>query len=195
MGGGVIQKSRLTARASALSAALLCPIAATAQTVPSTAEQAVRPSVGHAMMKGITLKAATTGVAAAIYYVGTGSLLDMGTLTALSTAGTYAIYVANEYLWDAFSPDTGVSGNRQTFDAPASLWRNTWKYLTFKPTVAAFNWGLVYAYTGSVSAMITLGSAGTIAIPLVYYANNVAWDWYDWHTAASGLPTGAPRLQ
>lgn len=177
-----------------LGAGLLWPVCGIAQTAPSaapassvTAKPAAKPSLGHAMAKGITLKIATAGVLSVIYLAGTGSVIDAGVLTAISTAGSYAIYVANDYLWDYFSPNTNISANNPSFDTSASLWRNTGKYLTFKPVVASFSWGLVYAYTGSVNLMLTMGSAGTIAIPLIFYANNVGWDWYDWYAAPTSV--------
>jgi hypothetical protein len=186
-------------QAAVLGLGLAWPACGIAQTAPSPdarpgepAEPTVkRPSIGHSMAKGATLKIGTTFALAAVYFAGTGSMAATGMLTAINTLGSYAIYVGNEYLWDTVAPVPDAATGAGGFDASASLWRNTGKYLTFKPAVAAFGWASVYWYTGSVASMVTMGSVTTLVLPAVFYINNVGWDWYDWYSRPAD--TGSPH--
>jgi len=149
---------------------------------------AVAPSVEHSALKGVTLR---TGVALkdiAIYSLGLGTVAGAGALTAITTAGGYVLYTTNEYLWDRYNPNTNVSANKPSFDQAQSAWRNTAKWLTLKPALVALDWGAIYLWTGSLTATVAMGGAVSLTGPLVFYANNTAWDWYDWY--ANG---GAPR--
>jgi hypothetical protein len=49
----------------------------------------------------------------------------------------------------------------------------------------------MYAWTGSFSEAATYGSVLFFAMPAVYYANTMAWDWYDWQRAR---PPAAPPI-
>jgi hypothetical protein len=69
---------------------------------------------------------------------------------------------------------TGSAGAKE------SAWRATEKWLTYKPVVVAFNFGAIYAWTGSVSAMLVLGTVTAVANTGVFYANNMGWDVYEW---------------
>ena len=190
-------------RAAGFAASLLAPSFALAQTtgpiiqppVEAAAPQAVKPSIMHAFAKAMTLKVGATALAGSIFYAGTGSLVDTGALLVLGNIGATGIFMANDYLWDHLSPNTNVSANNQSFDAMGSAWRNTQKYLTFKPAMAIWAWGSTYLYTGSVAATVTMGSAAFFAFPAVFYANNMAWDWYDWHaTSGAAAPPAASGL-
>ena len=153
----------------------------------------VPASLTHSAVKTATLKLASTVLSMALFYGGTGSVADAGMLSVISAAGSGALFAANDYLWDYFSPNTNLAANNESFDPLASAWRNTRKYLTVKPTLIAFGYGVVYWYTGSWSSTLTLGTASIFAFPVAFYGNNMAWDWYDWYSA-SGENAGAPVL-
>ena len=119
-------------------------------------------------------------------------MVSGGVLTALTAASGYAIYVTNEYLWDTYSPNTNLAANNDKFDTSASLWRNTKKYLTLKPVGMVATWSLIYAYTGSWTATLAMGSASSLAGPLIFYANNIGWDWYDWYSHPSNAAEPTP---
>ena len=112
---------------------------------------------------------------------GTGNMYDTGILIAISTVGTYAIYIGNEYFWDKNAPAAAAPSDGG-FDAAESAWRNTLKYLTLKPAGMAFNWAMLYAYTGSLTTMAVVGSANSLTGPITFYLNNMGWDWYEWST-------------
>jgi uncharacterized membrane protein len=149
--------------------------------------------LGHVAAKGVTLKIATTAFGMTVFTVGTGSLWSASALTALGTAASYVTYVANEYLWDTYAPNTNLRANNESFSAWQSLWRNSGKYLTFKPAVVVTHWAVIYLYTGSAAATLAMGSVYSMTVPVIYYLNNVGWDWYDWYGGASPGPTAPPR--
>jgi uncharacterized membrane protein len=170
-----------------LGLALVCPGLAVAQTPPATGiappKQAAPASMTHALAKATTLNVGVGVASLAIYSIGTGSLVDGGLLAAGTVALGYSFYAVNEYLWELYKPNTNLSANNASFDTTASLWRNTGKYITFKTGVLASKFGLVYLYTGSIAATAILGSATSLAFPVLFYANNMGWDWYDWRAA------------
>jgi uncharacterized membrane protein len=161
------------------------------------AKKEVAASLTHSAVKTATLKLASTAVSMALFYGGTGNLADAGMLSVISGAGSSALFAVNDYLWDYFSPNTNIAANNESFDPLASAWRNTRKYLTVKPTLIAFGYGVVYWYTGSWSSALTLGTASIFAFPVAFYGNNMAWDWYDWYSASgeTSSDVGAPVLQ
>jgi uncharacterized membrane protein len=165
--------------AAAIAACLLWSFPAWSQS-PPVAEPA---SAAHVLEKTVTLATADAAALLAIFSVGTGNLR---VATALTTGtmvlGTF-LYPVNEYLWDYFSPNTNLSANNKSFDTSASLWRTTYKYLTFKVSITTSKFAWIYLYTGSAISMFTLGTASSLVLPVVFYLNNTAWDWYDWGTA------------
>ena len=176
--------------AAALAVSLLWPLPVWAQS-PAGSEAghpkaaATAPaSVQHVLAKTVTINAAAGAVFMTIFGVGTGSLPAATVLTAGSLAASTVIYPVNEYVWDYLSPNTNLSANNRTFDKSASLWRTTYKYVSFKVSVLTSEFAWVYLYTGSVAATLTMGTASSLALPAVFYLNNTAWDWYDWSTAA-----------
>jgi len=177
--------TRRMACVAAVTLAMLWPLEGIAQTAPPTPPVSAGASVSHAATKGLTLKAALALSSLTLFYAGTGSVVASGMLTTLVSAASYTVYVTNEYLWDLYAPNTNVSANDQSFSALSSVSRNTAKFLTFKPTVMAVDWGTIYLYTGSLSSMFTLGPAFSLMSPLIFYLNNTAWDWYDWRAVAT----------
>jgi hypothetical protein len=173
---------------------MLHPVSSVAQSVPLPAagsKPVVTASVSHAAAKGITLKIGSVLKKLVIFSTGTGSVAAGGMLTAITATSGYAIYVANEYLWDSYAPQTSLAADHP-FDTSASFWRNTEKYLTLKPVGMAATWSLVYLYTGSWTATLAMGSASSLAGPLLYYANNIGWDWYDWYSGSAEATKASP---
>jgi hypothetical protein len=159
---------------------------ALAQPAPAPAPQEVSASVGHSAMKGVSLKIINGLAAMAVFTTGTGSLAAGSILSAAVAASSFSVFVINDYLWDKYLPNTNLAANKVSFSPTWSLERNTAKFLTFKPAVVAADWTVIYLYTGSWLSTFTLGPAYSILSPLTFYANNVAWDWYDWY--GSGAP-------
>ena len=172
---------------------LLWPLSATAQPAsvaiqPVATVQAAPSSLGHAAVKGVTLKLANAVTSVGIFYTGTGSMFASSALSMLIAATSYSVYVTNDYLWDRFSPNTNVAANNQSFQTTTSLGRNTLKFLTFKPAVVTADWTAIYLYTGSWASTLAMGSAWSLLTPVVFYANNTGWDWYDWWSTSAGQP-------
>ncbi len=165
-----------------------------AQPAP-TADQAPAPTatLSHTFAKSTTLTAASVVVYTAIFALGTGDLASAAVLTAGSAAAAFTIYPANEYLWDYYSPVHPATTENGSFDVAASLWRNTTKYVTWKAGIVGAKFTWIYAYTGSFTSMLALGGATSLALPVTFYANNVAWDWYDWMQQQPNQVTNATQ--
>jgi hypothetical protein len=95
-------------------------------------------------------------------------------------------------MWDTFRPNTNLRANNEAFGPLSSLSRTTLKYITFKPAVTAWHWGLIYAVTGSLQTMVLAGSVLWFTLPLMYYVNDTAWNFHDWRFApgTAPVPTG-----
>lgn len=149
-------------------------------------------SVTNAATRGITLKVGITALQMGIFYLGTGSVATSGAVSAINAVSTYALYVGNEYMWDKFYPPPRPTEAGEGFAASAAAWRNMLKFATFKPAAMAAGWGALYAWTGSLSTTITYGGLTSLLAPGVFYANNMAWDWYDWYAAQPPEAPPAP---
>ena len=148
-------------------------------------------SVGHAALKGLTLKAMSVSATAVIFSLGTGSMVTGGWMAGVNGLGSYVIYVGNEYMWDTYWPNTNLASNHQDFQATSSLSRGTLKYLTLKPMLTVLNLGLIYAFTDTLTATATTGVATIMTLPALFYVNNTLWDWYDWRNAPADAPVKA----
>jgi len=155
------------------------------------AEANAGPSTSRILLKTATLQTAVGVTATAIYALGTGSLYSGAILAAVTMPAGLLTYPVNEYLWDFFSPPQWEAKDNTEFDATGSVVRNTWKYLTFKTGVATLKFGALYLYTGSGVATMTMGTISTLIFPVIYYANNIGWDWYDWYSASKMGQAGA----
>jgi hypothetical protein len=181
-----------------LYAALLCAAPAQAQTAPVPADGATAPaaaeaSLSHSALKGVTLKMTQGLYSFGVFTVAVGVGTTLGAAMAVADGvGGYVVYVSNEYLWDTFHPNTNLRANNESFGPLKSLSRTTLKYITYKPAVTAWHWGLIYAVTGSVQTMVLAGSLLWFTLPLIYYVNDTAWNFYDWRFAAGtpAVPTG-----
>jgi hypothetical protein len=177
-----------------LYAALLCAAPAQAQTAPVPADGATAPaaaeaSLSHSALKGVTLKMTQGLYSFGVFTVAVGVGTTLGAAMAVADGvGGYVVYVSNEYLWDTFHPNTNLRANNESFGPLKSLSRTTLKYITYKPAVTAWHWGIIYAVTGSMQTTVVAGSVLWFTLPLMYYVNNTTWDLYDW-SFATGTPT------
>ena len=147
--------------------------------------QAVVPptaSLQHSIMKGVTYKTGTIITNMLFLTPATGSYVDAAILTAAFTGVAIVIYVSNDYLWDTFSPPIIIL-NKEKFDASESAKRVTLKMITYKTAVTLATSGLLYLWTSSLPIVLTVGAGLALAKVGVFYVNDMAWDWYDWHTA------------
>ena len=140
-------------------------------------------SLSHSAFKATTYKAGTTLVNFALLSAAAGGATGGAALAAIALGASWTLYTVNDYLWDRYEPPPAKQDATDSFDPDQDLWRNTKKFLTYKPAIAAFKYATVYAYTGSISAALIYGSATVVANTGVFYANNVAWDLYDWYLA------------
>lgn len=184
----------------ALTTSLLLPLPAWSQLPTATKQAAEIPapaSARHVLAKTLTVEVGAAVAFMTIFGIGTGSLPAASVLTTGTLVIGAVAYPINEYLWDYYSPNTNLPANNPTFDASNSLWRTTYKYLSFKVSILASKFGWLYLYTGSVVSTVTMGTASSLALPAVFYLNDTAWDWYDWSAAAPVTPksqTAAPAV-
>ncbi len=163
------------------------------QPIPSVAPQTAPPSdasLSHSALKATTYKIATATTNLALFSAATGALTGGTLLTVLDTVASATVFTINDYLWDSYDPPPVKQAAEETFDKTQDAWRNTKKFLTYKPTVAAITWGMIYLYTGSATTMLVAGTASSLSKTALFYLNNFAWDAYDWHAAT---PVTAPK--
>jgi uncharacterized membrane protein len=148
-------------------------------------------SLAHSAVKATTYKAGTTAVNFAIFSYAAGGATGGATLALIALGASWTLYTVNDYLWDRFAPEPEKQETAEKFDANVDVWRNTKKFMTYKPAIAAFKYATVYTYTGSVMTTLVAGSATVLANTVVFYINNVAWDYYDWRNGRSARPVVA----
>lgn len=166
-----------------LATALAMPLA-----MPAMAQQADAPEGGaslkHSALKATTFKAGSTVTNLVLLSYAAGGIGGGIALSAFMLGASWAVYTANDYFWDTYSPPPPkIDG--EAFDAGADMWRTTGKFLTFKPVVASLKLASLYVYTGSAAIAATFGTAAILTNSVVFYANNMAWDWYDWYSATN----------
>jgi uncharacterized membrane protein len=171
-------------------AGILSVGAAMAQTTPPAA-QAGSASLTHSAVKATTLKIATSVTNFVVLSAATGGVVGGTVLTVFSAVSAWLIYTGNDYLWDTYEPPPVRQTTGESFDTTGDVWRNTLKYLTFKPMVLAVKWSSILVYTGSVTTMLVFGTASSVTNAAVFYANNVAWDFYDWYASTPQQPAVA----
>ncbi len=151
-------------------------------------------SLTHSAMKATTFKAGSTAVNLAILSYATGGVTGGVVLSGFMLASSWLWYTANDYLWDTYDPPPEKQSGAQEFDASADAWRNTKKYLTFKPVIGSVKLLSLYVYTGSAAVAGVFGTAAIASNTVVFFVNNMAWDWYDWYSrepaTAARLPQG-----
>jgi hypothetical protein len=183
---------RLTLLAAGLASILLLdPAVAQTAPGPDATPPSVQPdtspansaSLSHSAVKATTLKIATSVTNLTILSFAAGGIVGGTALTLFNTVSTLIIYTGNDYIWDSYWPAPVKQTADQSFDTTGDVWRNTWKYLTFKPVVLVVKWASILVYTGSMTTMLVFGTASSVTNAAVFYANNYAWDFYDWYAS------------
>jgi uncharacterized membrane protein len=164
--------------ATALFAAIALAVAGPAmgQQAQQPAPAPPRASLAHSGLKTMTYEVGNTINNFIFLSAATGGLASGGLLTAFNTAQSLTVYTVNDFLWERAFPPPPPG---EPFDAQASLWRTTLKYMTGKPVVASIKILAIYAYTGVATTAIAYGLAATTGASVVFFANNLAWDYYD----------------
>lgn len=165
---------------------------APAASIPAAPAGSTGASLSHSALKATTFKVAATITGWFIYSAAAGGVAGGTALTAFTTVGSWLLYTGNDYLWDTYAPPPARQVPGQSFDKAEDAWRTTKKFLTYTPAVMTLAWGSIYVYTGSAATMLTFGAAMTVVKTSVFYANNIAWDYYDWYVSAPGAtPAGS----
>lgn len=166
---------------------------AVAQTAPApSTSPAKEPSLTHSALKATTFKVGSTITNVTLLSYAAGGLVGGVALSTFMLAASWTIYTANDYLWDTYSPPPVKQEANELFDTSSDVWRNTWKFVTYKPVIASIKLASLYVYTSSATIALVFGTASVLTNTAVFYVNNVAWDAYDWYAAAP-QPAGAPK--
>lgn len=166
---------------------------AEAQTAPApSTAPANDASLSHSALKATTFKVGSTITNVTLLSYAAGGLVGGVALSTFMLAASWTIYTANDYLWDTYSPPPVKQEANESFDTGSDVWRNTWKFLTYKPVVASLKLASLYVYTSSATIAVVFGTASVLTNTAVFYVNNVAWDAYDWYAAAPE-PAGAHK--
>jgi uncharacterized membrane protein len=139
-------------------------------------------SLSRSAERATTFKIAVLLADAGVLSLAAGGVAGGASLTAFNLVTNWGIYTVNDYLWDSYWP-APPPGQDKTFDTEASVKRTSWKFLTYKPMVMAVKFGSIYAYTRSVRTTLVFGTASSLMNAGLFYANNMAWDAYDWYAA------------
>jgi len=148
-------------------------------------------SLAHSAMKATTYKVGTTAVNYAIFSYAAGGAVGGALLAGIALGASWTLYTVNDYLWDRYNPPPVKQTAGQAFDPRVDGWRNTKKFLTYKPAIAAVKYATVYVYTRSVMTTLVAGSATILANTAVFYINNFAWDYYDWRRSREVRPVSS----
>ena len=153
-----------------------------AGTVPPVAAPLGDASLSHSALKATTFKIGSTVTNVTLLSYAAGGLVGGVALSTFMLAASWTIYTANDYLWDTFSPPPVKQRADEAFDTSSDVWRNTWKFVTYKPVVASLKLASLYVYTSSATIAVVFGTASVLTNTAVFYVNNVAWDAYDWYS-------------
>jgi len=168
-----------------LAGSLLAPAApawSAAPAYPASAQgsaPAPKASLTHSGLKTLTYEVGNALNNFGFLTLGAGGLGAGLLLTAFNTVQSWTVYTANDYLWERFDPPQANNDDTGPFDVKQSLWRTTLKYMTGKPVVASIKIAALYVYTGSAVTAFAYGLAATAGASVVFFVNNIAWDYYD----------------
>ena len=138
-----------------------------------------KASFAHSGMKTVTYEIGNTLNNFAFLTVGVGGLTGGVLLTAFNTLQSWTVYTTNDYLWEWLYPRTTSKDAAASFDVKQSFWHTSLKYMTGKPVVASIKIAAVYVYTGSAVTALVYGTAATAGASVIFFVNNLAWDFYD----------------
>jgi uncharacterized membrane protein len=156
---------------------------------------APKVSLAHSGLKQATYEIGNTLNNFVFLTAGVGGLAGGMVLTAFNTMQSWTVYTTNDYVWEKlYPPQLSTDGS---FDARQSAWRTTLKYMTGKPVVASIKIAAIYLYTGSPAIALVFGTAATLGASVVFFANNLAWDFYDQTVAAEigSEPQELPKIK
>ena len=161
--------------------------AQSALAVPDDPPATAKATLAHSSMKTATYEVANTIDNFFFLTAGAGDLWGGTLLTAFNTMQSFTVYTVNDYFWEKYNPrPVNLDGS---FDAGQSAWRTTLKYTTGKPIVASIKIAALYAYTGSVATAFAFGGAATAGASVIFFVNNLAWDYYDSLVAGPAGPS------
>ena len=100
-------------------------------------------SLTHAAAKATTFKIGAFVVNMVVFSAGTGSVVGGTLLTVFNVSKSWGLFTANDYLWDRYFPTDANKDSSKNFDAKASFWRNTGKFLTYKPVDTAIKFASI----------------------------------------------------
>ncbi len=138
-----------------------------------------KPSFAHSGLKTVTYEIGNTLNNFAFLTVGAGGLTGGVLLTAFNTLQSWTVYTTNDYLWERLYPRATSKDASASFDVKQSFWHTSLKYMTGKPVVASIKLAAVYVYTGSAVTALVYGTAATAGASVIFFVNNLAWDFYD----------------
>ncbi len=176
-------KSRVPCLIAAMLLCLAIPAGSQASADPPAAQvEPVAPaaSLGHSGVKYITYEIGNT-INNFIFLSTASGLAGGALLTAFNTMQSWTVYSVNDYVWENIYPKQITADG--SFDAGQSFWHTSLKYLTGKPIVATIKIAAISLYTGSIATGVTYGLAATAGASVVFFVNNLAWDYYDQWTA------------
>ena len=130
-------------------------------------------------MKTVTYEIGNTLNNFVFLTAGTGVLTGGVLLTAFNTLQSWTVYTTNDYLWEWLYPRTTSKDAAASFDVKQSFWHTSLKYMTGKPVVASIKIAAIYVYTGSAVTALVYGTAATAGASVIFFVNNLAWDFYD----------------
>jgi len=144
---------------------------------------ASKASLAHSGVKQITYEIGNTLNNFVILTFGVGGLGGGVLLTVFNTMQSWTVYTTNDYIWEKLYPWKPSEDGTGSFDVKQSFWRTTVKYMTGKPVVAGIKIAAIYVYTGSAATAFVFGTAATAGASVVFFINNLSWDFYDHMTA------------
>jgi hypothetical protein len=178
----------------AVTAISLYPAAGIAQIARTDVQAPKTASISDSALRATTYKLGTTAINLGLLSLAFGNVVEGGMLTAASTAGSWVLYTANDYIWSSYYPPPVKQTADQPFDASAQSLRATLKFISYKPVAVGLKMAMLYAYSGSLTTTFGWGTAITLTNTAWFFANDFAWNWYDWVTAPVDNPPRTPLL-
>jgi hypothetical protein len=152
-------------------------------------------SAGESTLRATTYKLGSFVINLAGYSYALGSVTGAGMAAAASGVIAWASFIAVDYVWDTYDPANAKTSADQAFDTGEAARRNTLKYLTFKPVALAEKYGVLYLFSGSLATTLTWGTGLTLLSSGFFFANGMAWDWYDWQAMQPAQTPSAMQSQ
>lgn len=143
---------------------------------PAATAPAPAASLAHSGVKQLTYEVGNT-INNFVFLTAASGLAGGALLTTFNTMQSWTVYTVNDYVWESLYPREASKDG--SFDVKQSFWHTTLKYMTGKPVVAGVKIAAISLYTGSMVTGLLYGTAATAGASVVFFANNLAWDFYD----------------